>query len=358
MVVERRERTVNWRVLIPAIVIIVIVVTWSLLSDFASEQLESIKQTERNQVKEDSKALPRDDKNASGFEDVLHTALRYDREGKRVLAATLFKELLSQAAQNPGYNEEVARLLPRAADFFRRGNEIPKEQVEILYQDAYLAIKQVHGPDYYDYENVHRGLEKHYLAQGRFTEAALQTRMLLEFYRRYHKNNKDAQYALMQPTMVRLGNNLLAAGQHADARRVYKSALRMARAKGGPVKAIETFIRRTYEDEKAAPASGTEAAGMPASMGGDISLVIPATRSTDNELKKAIRALSANGIHIEQLRETDNDVTIVGYADDNKAVGKYMQLIQKKISAPALDWVRRGDRDQKTISEFSIRLKK
>ena len=68
--------------------------------------------------------------------------------------------------------------------------------------------------------------------------------------------------------------------------------------------------------------------------------------------------LSASGIHIEQLRETDNDVTIVGYADDNKAVGKYMQLIQKKISDPALDWVRRGERDQKTISEFSIRLKK
>ncbi len=81
VVVERLERTVNWRVLIPAIVIIVIVVNWSLISDYASEQLESIKQAERNQVKEDSKALPRDDKNASDFENVLHTALRYDREG-------------------------------------------------------------------------------------------------------------------------------------------------------------------------------------------------------------------------------------------------------------------------------------
>ncbi len=357
VIVERVDRSVNWNFLIAVIVLVIVVINWPLMVEYVSTQIDADKSSEvsRERDKQQARSTAED---FAGFKKILDTALRYDREGKRVLAAALFRQLLSEAARNPGYNKETAALLPRAADFFSKGSEIPAEQVEILYQDAYLAIKKVHGPNYYDYENVHRGLEKHYLSLDRFREAAVQTRMLAEFYRRYHKDNEDAQFALLQPTTIRLGHNLLAARQHADARKVYQAALLMTRKRGQPVSVIEGFIRQTYEDKNAGAAASTEPVKTPAGMGTDIPVIITAPVSSVPDLKKAIRSLSLDGIHIEELVDKENGITINGYADNPGTVGKFMRLLQQEIGEPTLNWVKSVTRNQKTVSGFSMRLKK
>jgi Fimbrial assembly protein (PilN) len=359
-VVERVDRSFNWKLLILAISLIAVIVYWPLLYEFASKQIESSGQAETSQTGEKNEQMLADAEDSSSFDNVLDTALRYDREGKRVLAATLFQELLRQAAQNPGYNEHIAALLPRAADFYSKGDEIPAEQVEILYQDAYHAIKQIHGPDYYDYENVHWGLEKHYLSLGRFEEAALQTSMLLEFYRRYYKDNKDSQYAFIRPTTIRFGDNLLAAGQNVRARQAYQAALKMTRERGQPISAIEERIAKTYQQEEAVPSSMMETPKMPASIAANTPSVTPANSlaNSGSDLKKAIEAISMGGIYIEQVLEKDDSLIIIGYADDNKTVASYMRLIQNEVAEPTLNWVKREERQQLTVSGFSIRLPK
>ena len=376
--VVRVGRSTNLFLPIAFISLIAVVMYWPLLYEFAAIQIDSLIQIETPPTDISSAQVLPDSDGSSSFDDVLDTALRYDREGERVLAAALFQQLLRQEAQNTGYTENAAALLPRAAEFYRKGNEIPAEQVAILYRDAYHAILKFHGPDYYDYENVHWGLEKHYLSLGRYKVAADQTRMLLEFYRRYYKDDEDVQFGFIQPTTIRLGHNLMAAGENADARNVYQLALEMSQARGRPTSAIEALIKKTYEAgpvtpetmteiamsasplRLVAPVSMSDRAAMPTSLGANISPGIDTQISVvaDSDLKTRIEAISMDGVYIEQLQETDNSLTIIGYADDNTAVAKYMRLIQAEGVDPLLNMVKREERQEKMVSEFSIRLGK
>ncbi|MDP6183682.1 MAG: hypothetical protein QF609_07680 [Gammaproteobacteria bacterium] len=178
----------------------------------------------------------------------MDSAVRYDQRGDRERADALFRQLLRQAARNTGYTEHMVALLPRAADFYSKGDEIPADQIENLYLDALDAIKRFRGEDHYDYEAVYGGLEKHYFSLGRYAESAVQTRQLLQFYRLKYVDNADSYYAVIQPTTMRLGRNLLAAGRNAEAREAYGAALEMAAEHHRPVAHIEELIKKTYEE--------------------------------------------------------------------------------------------------------------
>jgi tetratricopeptide (TPR) repeat protein len=252
----RVGRPYNWLSIILLISLVAVIVYWPLVYEFAATQINSIRQAVTSAS--DSDRAPEPAGVDESFSNVMETALRYDREGQRVLAVGLFTQLLRQEARNTSYTVQAAALLPRAAEFFSKGKEIPAEQVEILYQDAYQAILKFYGPDHYDIENVHLGLEKHYSSLGRYREAALQNRRLQDFYRRYHKDNEDLLFNFIQPTTIRLGHTLLSAGQNVEARDVYQEALDMTRAKGRPVSAIEEFIQKTNVEGQTAPDPMTE----------------------------------------------------------------------------------------------------
>ena len=363
LVVNRMDRSFKWNYLIFFIFQVLIFLYWPLIFDFTSKELGSDKEAEilqREKKKQQALVTANEE---SSFDKVLDTALRYDRQGKRVLAATLFEQLLKQAAQSTNYNKQIAALLPRAADFYSKGKEIPAEQIEVLYQDAYLALKKVHGPDYYDYENVHRGLEKLYVSQKRYKEASMQTRMLLEFYRRYYKDSTESQYTFLYPTTIRLGNLLMAAGEPDKARKVYPAALKMTRDKGLPVNAIEKFIAKTYENDGNTPEYITTLPDGPASMmGARIGLVAPDSlpdfKTEAGDLKSAIESLPMEGIYIEELLDKEDSLIINGYADNNKAIARYMRLIDQEVAEPTLNWIKGDERNNMKVSSFSLKLEK
>jgi len=359
-VIVRVDHSSNWKVLILAAAVIAVIMFWPRFYKFVSIQIDQIKQAEIQYPSNENEQEIADMVRPVSFDEVLDAALRYDRVGDRKQAESLFRKLLMQAAKNTKYTEQMVALFPRAADFYSKGDEIPAEQVEYLYLDALDAIKKFHGTDYYDYENVHRGLEKHYLSHGRYKKAAFQTEMLLEFYRRYYKDNKDTQYALIKPTTIRLGHNLLAAGQNAKARDVYQSALLMTRKRDQPVSAIEEFIKKTYQQGEDIPSTITVTPQIPASIGANIPSVTsdPSSVGATDDIKNAIKAISLDGIYIEQLQENDDHINIIGYADDNKTVAKYMRLIYESVGEPTINWVEHEEREQRPVSAFSIKMKK
>ena len=65
-----------------------------------------------------------------------------------------------------------------------------------------------------------------------------------------------------------------------------------------------------------------------------------------------------DGIVVEQIREDEDRITIIGFADDNKRVAGYLRLLKDQVSRPDLNLVASGRRQQKTVSEFSISIKK
>ncbi len=183
------------------------------------------------------------------FEKRLEAALFAELHKNRIYAHQLFQELLEEATGFPKTDPRVPSILARAAGFYLKGKEIPQKEVESLFLEAIRAIGNVHDQVYYDYENMHRGLEQLYLSMGRYREAADQTRRLVDFYQRYH-TNKDTRYALVLPTMVRLGDNRALAGQVEAARKAYKSALEMVKSRGSNsffVNGIEERINKLNE---------------------------------------------------------------------------------------------------------------
>jgi tetratricopeptide (TPR) repeat protein len=360
-VVERVDHSINWKALILIVTLVVVLLLGPKLYQYVSNQIDVVMtwQTEISPPPEKTEQASQDTPRPATFDEVLDAALRYDRQGNRIQAELLFRELIKQTARNASYTEQMVALFPRAADFYSKGNEIPAKEVENLYLDALDAIKRFHGNDYYDYENVYRGLEKLYISQGRYKEAATQTRVLLEFYRRNYNDNKDAQFALMQPTTVRLGQNLIAAREYSEARDVLQAALEMSQKRGRPVSHIEEFIKKTYQEE-AIPSTINEASRMPASIGANMPAVThaPVPAPAGKDIKSAIEAISLDGIIIEQLQENIDRITIIGYADNNKTVAKYMRLLLEKVGEPSLNFVKQEEQDQKTVSAFSMTMKK
>jgi len=334
-VVKRVDYSVDWKSMLLAAALITVVVYWSEIQEFVSDQISTKKQivTPAPPVLDEQEPVTTVD--TSDFGGMIVTALRHDRYQRREQAHALFQELLEQVKKQEGYNKQKAALFPRAADFYSKGDELSADKVENLYLNALAAIRQVHDDNYYDHENVYRGLEKLYLSQDRYREAIVYTRHLLDFYQRYYKEDKDALFSMVLPTTIRLGHNFLAAGENVAARTEYQRALDMNRFNDRTVPVIKKFIQKTYPQGE-----GSSAA------------------TTADNLKDAIEAVTMNGVFIEQIQEQDDSITVIGYADDNKMLADYMRLLQDKVGNPLLNWAKHEDRQQKQVSAFSLGIKK
>ncbi|MBQ73800.1 MAG: hypothetical protein CMQ20_02105 [Gammaproteobacteria bacterium] len=305
---------------------LIVAFTWPQPYDLIKELISKAEQVLAENPSAGPEVQETDNDQSTGFDEQLAVALRYERTGDRPSADRVFRELLKRASASPDYLEKFAVLLPRAADFYNSGSEIQADQIEDLYRDAIIAIEKVYGDRHHDYENVYRGLEKHYQSQGRYNDAATQTRLLLEFYHEYYSDNEDMLVALIKPTTIRLGHNLLAGGEKAAARKAYQAALRMDEASNQPNSVIKEFIHQTYR----------EAA----------------------DIRRSVEEISLDGITIERFQENDDSISIVDYADSNKTVAEYLRQIQRKAGDPHLDFVRREDNEKKPASAFSITIDK
>jgi len=329
-VAESDNHQFNWKFLVVIPAVLSIVYFWPQLVEVLSD-LEQIPRTVLTTADTEKEVVAETPRQAS-FDEVLGHALRSERQGDRQMAHLAFQQLLKKVASASIHTEQSAALLPRAAAFYSKGDELRVAEVESLYLQALKAIDQVHGENYYDYENAHWGLEKLYLSLARYDEAVFQTRLLLDFYRRYYKD-ESTQHAFVAPTTVRLGHHLMKAGRNIEARDAYHAAVELWRSVGQPTSAIEAFIETTY---------------LPGETRSD---------STGN-LKAAIEAIQMDGITVEQISEDDNRVTIAGFADDNTRVAAYLRLLKDQLSKPELNFVESGRRQEKTVSEFSIAMKK
>jgi tetratricopeptide (TPR) repeat protein len=276
--------------------------------------------------------LPAETQRVASFEAVLTHALRSESKVDRQKANLGFQALLRRVASNPSHDARSAVLFARAADFYSSGSELSASDVERLYLLALEAIEQVHGEDYHDLENVYAGLEKFYLSQGRYDEAVTQARSLLDFYRRYRKD-PGAQLELVGPVTVRLGHNLMKAGRNLEARDAYRVAAGLWRSAGQQTSEIESFIEATYLTGEARPdASGN--------------------------FRSAVEAVQMDGVVVEEIVEDEDRITIVGFAVDNKRIADYLRLLKNQVSRPDLNLVASGRRQHRTVSEFSISIKK
>ena len=192
---------------------------------------ESVQQAISRQAASEVPPPPDEITRPKSFDERLDAALYAERQRKRDYAHQLFQGLLEEAAGFPENDPRLPSILARAASFYGEGKEIPQKEVEYLFLKAIRAIDNVYGQDYYDYQNMYRGLEQLYLSMGRYQEAADQTRRLVDFFQSY-ETNTDARYAMVLPTLVRLGDNYALAGRVEEARKAYESALEMARAHG------------------------------------------------------------------------------------------------------------------------------
>ncbi len=225
-VVQRTSRPARGFLLAIIALCIGVVIFWPLLRG-----PESVQQAKSRQAAGEVPLIQDEITRPKSFDERLDAALYAERRRKRDYAHQLFQDLLEEAAGFPGNDPRVPSILARAASFYGKDKEIPQEEVESLFLNAIHAIEYVHGQDYYYYQNMYRGLEQLYQSMGRYQEAADQTRRLVDFFLSYETNN-DARYAMVLPTLVRLGDNHALAGQVEEARKAYESALEMARAHG------------------------------------------------------------------------------------------------------------------------------
>ena len=103
-----------WPLPILIISLIAVVMYWPFLYESVEKRITSGVQTETERAERKSTQVPANADGSSSFDNMLETALRYDREGNRALAATLFQQLLRQEMENTAYTEHAAALLPRA----------------------------------------------------------------------------------------------------------------------------------------------------------------------------------------------------------------------------------------------------
>ncbi len=236
-VTEKRRFDRKLLAIIPAV--LVIIFCWLWIAEFNanfSKIFQNIP-TEPPGATEDSRG--------ASFDEVLEFALRSERKGDRQAAHLAFQSLLRQLAAAGIHNERSAAVLPRAASFYSKGDELSPAKVENLYLGALESIERVHGDTYYDYETVYSGLEELYLSLNRFEEAVYQTQLLLGFYRRYYQDESTLM-AFVAPTTVRLGHNLMRAERNTEARDAYLVAIEMWRSLGQPTSFIESFVEATY----------------------------------------------------------------------------------------------------------------
>ncbi|MDH3387580.1 MAG: PilN domain-containing protein [Gammaproteobacteria bacterium] len=348
---ERRTRR-KYLVVIPAVLLVAVgglQLAW-FLSDFeqAPQQLAT------SPPAQPEAGPPR----AVTIDELLDQALRSERNGDRQMAHLTFQELLRQVVADGIHCKRPAAVFPRAASFYRKRDVLPPAEVENLYRQALAAITQVHDENYYDLENIHRGLEGFYRSQNRYDEAVVQTRLLLDFYRRYYPD-EGTRYGFVTPTTVRLGQNLMLAGRITEAREAYLAAIALKRSRGQPTSAIEAMVAATYQP--AAPASSmTNNRVFPKDPGltNQAGSNPAASSGPSGNLKAKLEALQLDGVTVEQINEDDSRFTIVGFAKDNVRIAACMRLLDKEVGKPALNLVQKGHRQEKSVSEFSIAMKK
>ena len=223
------QRTRHFSMRLLLVIIGLCVIIWSVL-----QQPESVQQaqTESQQGANKTRLSDNEAMRPKSFNERLNAALYAERRRKRDEANRQFQDLLLEADEFSSDDPRVPSLLAHAASFYAKGKEISQEEVERLYLDSIDAIELVHGQDYYDLEHMYRGLEQLYQSMGRFQEAVVQTRRLVEFYQRQDIIDSNARYALVIPTLIRLGDNLVLAGQVQEARKTYETTLDMVKARG------------------------------------------------------------------------------------------------------------------------------
>jgi len=97
-------------------------------------------------------------------------------------------------------------------------------------------------------------------------------------------------------------------------------------------------------------------------MGARIGLVAPDSlpdfKTEAGDLKSAIESLPMEGIYIEELLDKEDSLIINGYADNNKAIARYMRLIDQEVAEPTLNWIKGDERNNMKVSSFSLKLEK
>ena len=284
--------------------------------------------------------------------------MRSERKGDRQATHLAFQSLLRQLAAAGIHDHRSAAVLPRAASFYSKGDELSPAKVENLYLGALESIERVHGDTYYDYETVYSGLEELYLSLNRFEEAVYQTQLLLDFYRRYYQD-ESTRMAIMVPTTVRLGHNLMKAKRNNEARNAYLAAIEMRRSLGQPTSFIEAFVEASYTpSERGSNSIGMEITTPGKKLKSKLKNSPESAAVSAGNLKATIEALTIDGVTVEQINEDDRRLTITGFAENNKQIATYLKLLKNQVSKPELNFVQSGNRQQKTVSEFSIGMNK
>jgi len=118
--------------------------------------------------------------------------------------------------------------------------------------------------------------------------------------------------------------------------------------------------KKTYEERPSVPVSMLGQPQAPSNIGTRSSSINsnPVPSAAEIDLKSAVEAISMDGIYIEQLQETADDLTIIGHADDNKKIANFLRQLQQKIGNPLLNMTKREELQGKVVSKFSIRLRK
>lgn len=332
------DRLFNWQFLAGIALLVFLVLYWPEIAGFIEHVTAPPEEPEEVAVRPIEKQPP-------GFEEQLRQALDFARKGARTEAHDIYTRLLAETIDPT----DRAALLPRAAGFYLNGTELSNQEIELLHQEAFLAIQAVHPNNYYDYENVHRGLEKLYVSQNRYEEAAVQTRFIIAFYDRYYED-EDTRYLFKQPTTIRLANHMKAKGDIEGARLVYQQALEMTKAKGLSTMAVEAMLTNLDLPEGAEPVPlGPQLVAPPG---------LPPFPKPQRDIRQRIESVSVTGLTVERIEDNMSHFKIRGYANDNTAIAAYMRALHEKVNRPRLQVAEERDIDGQTVAAFTITVAK
>ena len=134
---------------------------------------------------------------------------------------------------------------------------------------------------------------------------------------------------------------------------VYDQVLERIRDRGQPVTHIEELIQKSYQPAAKRPTPTSAVLAFPREVSSSKSTSPDADWASVDLLTKEILP---EGVYVETSYMRNGHIRVLGYADNHRAVAEYLRVIQANGGQPNVDSVKTEERNQRSVSAFSITI--
>ena len=143
------------------------------------------------------------------------------------------------------------------------------------------------------------------------------------------------------------------ANEREAVRVVYEQVLERTRDRGQPVTHIEELIQKSHQPTAKRPAPTSAVLAFPRETSSSKPISPDADWATVDLLTKEILP---EGVYVETSYIRNGQIRVLGYADNHRTVAEYLRVIQANGGRPNVDSVNTAERNQRSVSAFSITI--